>query len=488
MKHEATIILPHQLFEHHPGLDKDRRVVLVEHSRFFTDFKYHKQKLLFHRASMHQYLKMLEKKEYEVTYLTRVNTATFIEWLTKEKITKIHTTQLCDTPLHNELIQALQKQEIFLQVYISPMFLSPPDFLQEQLTGKESYFAHSFYVAQRKRMDILLTRGKPVGGTWSFDKENRKGIPSHLKIPPLPTIRRTKLIQELHKTVENDYAQHPGQLNDWIYPTTHEQAKHWLEDFLEHRLAQFGDYQDAMDKQEPFMFHSLLSPLLNVGLLTPEQVITITLEYAQKYKIPLNSLEGFIRQVIGWREFVWGIYSFHGEQQRTQNFFNHHHQLPKSFWTAHTNILPVDSTINKIFQYAYAHHIERLMILGNFMLLCEIDPHAVYSWFMEFFIDAYDWVMVPNVYGMSQYADGGLMTTKPYISSSAYILRMSNYSKGDWCNIWDALYWRFIKKHEKTLSNTPRTKIIALYLARMQKTTLEDHLSRADNFLKVFLQ
>ena len=190
-------------------------------------------------------------------------------------------------------------------------------------------------------------------------------------------------------------------------------------------------------KEESIINHSLLSPLINSGLINPIYAIKKILDYYKKNNIRLNSCEGLIRQIIGWREFIRGVYVSKGVEERTKNFWNFQRSIPKSFYNGTTGIIPVDDTIKKINSTGYANHIERLMIIGNFMLLCEFDPNEVYQWFMELFIDSYDWVMVPNVYGMSQFIDGGLMSTKPYISSSNYILKMSNYKKDKWCEIWD---------------------------------------------------
>jgi deoxyribodipyrimidine photolyase-related protein len=228
--------------------------------------------------------------------------------------------------------------------------------------------------------------------------------------------------------------------------------------------------------------------MLNVGLLTPYQILREVLEYTDKNKVPLNSLEGFIRQLTGWREFMRGVYLFNGVRQRTTNFWNFNKQIPDSFYNATTGIEPVDTTIKKILDTGYAHHIERLMILGNFMLLCEFDPDSVYKWFMEMFIDSYDWVMVPNVYGMSQFADGGIMSTKPYISSSNYIRKMSDYKSGDWTEIWDGLFWRFIKKHHQFFASNSRTVFMAKNVERMDKDTLRGKVITAEKFLENLYQ
>jgi deoxyribodipyrimidine photolyase-related protein len=226
-----------------------------------------------------------------------------------------------------------------------------------------------------------------------------------------------------------------------------------------------------------------LSPLLNVGLLTPKEVLDEVLTAADNRKIPLNSLEGFVRQIIGWREFIRGAYLSIGEKQRKSNFWNCSNKLPAAFYEGTTGVEPVDTIINRALRHCYCHHIERLMILGNLMLLCEIHPDEVYRWFMELFIDAYDWVMVPNVYGMSQYADGGLITSKPYISSSNYIRKMSDFAVGPWCEIWDALFWRFVEKHREVFAENPRMKVMIFQLKRMGRKKVRDHVKTADKFL-----
>ena len=218
--------------------------------------------------------------------------------------------------------------------------------------------------------------------------------------------------------------------------------------------------------------------------MTPDFILEKVLDFSKSNDIPLNSLEGFIRQIIGWREFMRGLYISKGVFSRNLNFWNFNKKIPKSFYSAETGILPVDDTINKINNTSYCHHIERLMIIGNIMLLCEFDPDEVHKWFMELFIDAYDWVMVPNVYGMSQFADGGLFSTKPYISSSNYIIKMSNYKRGEWSSIWDGLFWRFMDKHREKLKNNPRLNMLIKNFDKMDNIKRNNHLIIAEKFLK----
>jgi len=288
-------------------------------------------------------------------------------------------------------------------------------------------------------------------------------------------------VEEAKRYVAKNFPDAFGCVDRFCYPVTHEQAAAWLEAFVDERLASFGDYEDAISQKETFVFHSVLTPMLNIGLVTPKQIIDLVI--AKREQVALNSLEGFLRQVIGWREFIRLVYIHAGSRQRTTNAWNLKQPLPASFYTGTTGIVPFDQSIKRTLEHAYCHHIERLMVLGNFMLLCDIHPNQVYRWFMELFIDAYDWVMVPNVYGMSQHADGGLMTTKPYISGSSYVLKMSDYAKGDWCEVWDALYWRFIDRERDFFSSNPRMRVMVGQLDRMG-TKLDHHRKVAGRFLE----
>ncbi|MFB6167002.1 MAG: FAD-binding domain-containing protein, partial [Candidatus Nanohaloarchaea archaeon] len=240
------------------------------------------------------------------------------------------------------------------------------------------------------------------------------------------------------------------------------------------------DYQDALDRDLEFGYHSLLSSSLNIGLITPEEVVERTLEAHEENEYPMNSLEGFLRQVIGWREYIRAVYEME-PGMRDENFFGNTNELPGEFYTGDTGLPPVDIAIMHARENAYCHHIERLMVLGNVMLLLEIDPDEVYDWFMEMFIDSYDWVMAPNIYGMSQYAWPEMMT-KPYISSSNYIRKMSHYSGGEWEEYWDGLYWSFIEEHREKLEDVPRMGAMLATLDRMSEETLEQHREKAEEF------
>lgn len=458
----ATLIFPHQLFEAHPAIIQERMIYLIEDPLFFGNDSYypvlfHKQKLLLHRASMQAYGDRLRALGQTVSVIP-YNSC--FQKVLPATMTDLYLADPHDFIIEKRLHRFAEERGISLHISRSPAFLSPPDFLAQHIAGRKKPFMASFYQAQRKRMMILMdSDGMPLGGQWSYDEENRKKLPKNHTPPLPPSTTGSEYVSAAAAHVAFHFPENPGSLEPFRYPVTHADARKWLDVFITERLENFGDYEDAISTQHPFINHSVLTPALNIGLLTPQEIIDAVLVTTRK--IPLNSLEGFIRQIIGWREFVHGVYKHRGVEIRTANFFEHTRAIPQSFYTASTGIPPIDRIIRQLHEEAYCHHIERLMMLGNFMLLCRFDPHAVYRWFMEFFIDAYDWVMVPNVYGMSQFADGGNFTTKPYISGSNYVLKMSDENKGPWTEIWDALFWSFVADHQDLFLKNPRTSMMA---------------------------
>ncbi len=489
---EKTIIFPHQLFKDHPAVKKGRAIMLVEHPLFFGDhyypLKFHKRKLVYLRAAMKTYQHYLHDKKLKVHYVDysdiSANKNDFHNLLKSKGISKLHYAETVDFLLEKRLKRSSEKLGFELIKYESPNFMNSEEELREYFDEKKSYFLTKFYIHQRKKFDILIEDGSPVGGKWSLDAENRKKLPKNFSVPKLELPARNEIIEEAKKYVEKNFPGNPGSIEGNYFPLDYVSSQKWLDKFLHDRFKNYGNFQDAIVKDESYLFHSLLTPMLNIGLLSPKQIIDRTLEYTEVNPVPLNSLEGFIRQILGWREFIRGIYIFDGNEQRTSNFFEAENKLPKSFYTGTTGIEPIDHTIHKLLDTGYNHHIERLMLLGNFMMLCEIHPTEVYNWFMEMYIDAYDWVMVPNVYGMSQFADAGLMSTKPYISSSNYVLKMSDYPKGEWCKVWDGLFWRFINKHKGFFNSNPRTVFMSRLLKKMDASKLKEHQKVADDYLK----
>jgi len=481
----GILVYPHQLFFPLPAWMDRGQIFLIEDVHFFSSLRFHKQKLVLHRASMQSYARQLSRHRI-VHYLPHGDCGKreVLAKLRETGIHTLHTAELCDHGLARKVRALARNLGGELHVHGTPMFVTPMSRLDNQFKRPGPMQMASFYRTQRRDLDILMDGGKPTGGKWSFDVENRKRLPQNLSVPEMPRLKRAAPVREAIDYVNARFPDHPGRAEDFQYPVTHRQAADWLENFLFCRLVNFGPYEDAMSQEYTFLFHSVLTPLLNIGLLVPAQVLERVVDFSHTHDISLASLEGFLRQIIGWREFMWGVYRAVGMKQRRQNFWGIDNDLPQAFYEGTTGILPVDTVIQRVLDHAYCHHIERLMVLGNIMLLCEIHPDQVYEWFMELFIDAYDWVMVPNVYGMSQYADGGRMTTKPYISSSNYIRKMSDFPKGPWCDIWDGLYWRFVGRHRHRFADNPRMRVMAVQWERMDASKRSHHLNNAENYLR----
>jgi deoxyribodipyrimidine photolyase-related protein len=491
----ALLVWPHQLFEHHPGLDQDPdRIVLFEDPLFFGDPRYpmrfHKQKLWLHRASMAHYRAALEEMGHDVTVHGYERDAGSIRMLLGNLkgngIDAVVAADPVDFIAGRRLHEAADSLEMGLDLLPSLGWINTREQNEDWSEGRKRWFMAEYYKAQRRRLDILMNGDEPVGGKWSFDEDNRKKVPKKLydEIPALPGVEHDEIDEQARKSVEDDFPDAPGSIDTLIYPTRHEQARDWFQAFLKERFERFGDYEDAIVAGQSWLWHAVLTPMLNIGLLTPDYVVRETLDYAGSNDIPINALEGFIRQVIGWREFMRATYEALGVDMRTSNHWKHKRKIPASFYDGTTGIEPIDDTIQRILETGYCHHIERLMVLGGFMFLCEFDPDEVYRWFMEMFVDSYDWVMVPNVYAMSQHADGGLITTKPYFSGSNYIRKMSDWKDGDWADTWDGLYWRFIWTHRKALAKNPRWAMMCRTAERMDEKKMSAHLDHAGAFLK----
>ena len=477
----AALVYPHQLFRENPAFAKGRPVFLVEDTLFFGNDPHwpaamHKQKLVLHRASMRAYVEELEAAGHDVQIVTP---AEFKSGLPKAK--ELHLADPADDVLERRLRRFAEKRGSDLMIHPSPNFVSPDGFLETHLAGRKKPFMAKFYEAQRKRMGILLEDdGSPTGGRWSFDTENRKKLPKNHVPPPEPRTKPDDHVREAVEWVEKRFPNNPGNTKHFRWPVTRADAEKWLDRFLDERLELFGDYEDAISTEHATIYHSAITPALNIGLLDPHDVVDRVL----KRDAPLNSKEGFIRQVIGWREFIRGIYRHRGVEIRNGNFWNFRRTMKDSFYDGSTGIPPVDRVIRQLLDDGWCHHIERLMVLGNFMLLCRIKPDEVYRWFMEMFVDSYDWVMVPNVYGMSQFADGGGFTTKPYLSGSNYIRKMSDEPAGEWCEIWDGLYWTFIADHLEFFDGNPRLSMMARMWAKMGAKKQDAHRHAAEGFLK----
>lgn len=458
----AFILFPHQLFSDHALLADADEIILVEEYLFIRQYAFHKQKLILHRASMQYYKELLTEKYANVRYVDALSPEAdirnLIDKIAADGIKELHYYDVCDDWLEKRILSSAKRNHIALTKFSTPLFLNTLEDLKEYFEGRDRYFQTDFYIQQRKKRKLLVDfNNKPLHGKWSFDADNRKKYPKDQKPPVVQLPVKNAFQMDAERYVEEHFSTNPGSITaEIVYPCTHEQSELWMQQFFESRFHEFGVYEDAIVDSASFLHHSVLTPMLNIGLLLPGQVVSAAIAYSEENNVPFNSLEGFVRQIVGWREFIRGVYVYSGTRERTRNFWNFKQPVSKSFYSASTGVEPVDHTIQKVLATGYCHHIERLMILGNFMLLEEFHPNSVYQWFMEMFIDAYDWVMVPNIYGMSQFADGGLMATKPYISGSSYILKMSNYQKGSWCKLWDALFWSFMDRHRSFFLSNPR--------------------------------
>lgn len=475
---KTFIIFPTQLFEENPYLKEMDKIYLVEDPFYFTDKPFHKQKLVFHRATMKYYYNLLKKKYKNVNYIT------FDKVNYKDIITNASEIYIYD-PIDKPILKKLKTKKLI--IYDTQAFLETRQDLEEyrnNYTNKKKYYHdNSFYRWQRKRLNLLMSdKNKPLLDKWSFDKENRNPYDKSYTEMKIVTYNN-EYIDEAKKYVNKHFPDNFGLVDEFYYPITHKETNKHLQIFIKKKLETFGKYQDGISDKVVFGSHSILSPMLNTGLITPKEVINETIKYYNKNNKDIVTVEAFIRQVIGWRSYVRFMYHYHGEEMLKMNYLNHKKKLPESWYIGNTKIDIIDDMINKVNKYAYLHHIERLMIMGNFGLINQIHPLELYDWFMICFIDSFEWVMVPNVFGMSQYALKDIsMMTRPYMSSSNYIQKMSNYKKKDWFDIWDSLYWSFINKHKNILKKIYAVAMQVKILTKMTKEKLNYYLRTAKKY------
>ena len=465
-----------------------KHVFMREDINLCTYEKHHKQKIALYLSAMRSYRDALTKNKITTEYceLKTDNSVAYEDYLEKYlkriKTQKISIWSIEDKWFERRL-KKLEKKGINIEIHDTPMFLTKLNEFEEMCTLRKSpkYKMTDFYIKQRKKLDILIKDNKPIGGKWTFDGENRKKIPQNTTPPPLLQFKRTNHTKEVTKLVDEVFKDHYGETKYFNYPTTREQALDNLKHFLTHKFSKFGDYEDSVDEKSHIWFHSNLSSSLNIGLITPLDILN---NISNLSYIPINSYEGFVRQIIGWREFMRCLYHFEGKNMEKSNFFNHQRKIKKSWYSGDTGLDPLDYSIKSTIKHAYSHHIERLMIQVNLMNLCEIKPRDAYKWFMELYIDSSDWVMTPNVYSMGLFADGGIMATKPYICGSNYILKMMNFKKGPWCDVMDGLYWRFIDKNRGFFKKNPRLNMMVSLFDKMKKVKKDDILFKANEFIE----
>lgn len=493
MKKKIALILGNCLFPDHGRLQPDEHTlfVMIEDFGLCTHFRYHKHKLILFLSAMRSHADQL-RHAYSLEYIQLEEATQQIPYefhLQKileqhPEVSEITTYDIEDHFFEARIVQFCQQNQIQLQQVDSPSFVTTKKQFKDYLGSVKRPFMHTFYQQQRKRLQILVdAQGHPAHGQWSFDADNRKKLPKGIAIPPIHFPDQTQHTKDVAVLVNQLFEAHPGSTQNFCWATTREQVLDLTRQFFEERFQEFGPYEDAIDANEVFVFHSVLSPYINLGLITPDELVNRALHYYTEQETHFPSVEGFIRQIIGWREFIRGIYHEFDGQLNT-NHFHHHRKLKDCWYNGTTGIPPLDDSILKANTFGYTHHIERLMVLGNIMLLSEVDPKEVYRWFMEMYVDSSDWVMAPNVYGMSQFSDGGIFATKPYIGGANYIRKMSRYSKGPWEDVVNGLYWRFIEQNRETFAKNQRMSMMVATLKKMDSSKKERLFTAANDFIE----
>ena len=493
MARRLLTVLGNQLFPvaHVRALEPDV-VFMAEYMGLCTYVRHHQQKIVLFLAAMRSYRDALSAAGFEVDYreLDPDDERDYVERLDEAR--RAHA---CDELVHFEIEDkamearivryaedaGLQRDEVR-----SPMFLCSREAFARFARGRQRLRMADFYKQERQRLGLLLDGDRgPEGGRWSYDEDNRRKLPRGLEPPPVEPLPTAPHVDTVKALVKKRFAGHPGDADDFWWPTTREQSLDWLDDFVANRLERFGPYEDAMSTRSATVFHSVLSPLINLGLLTPDEVVDRVHEAYRtgSPSVPIASAEGFIRQVIGWREFVRGVYREHSDSMDRDNFFDHRRGLTRAWYEGSTGIEPLDDTIRTAQSLGWTHHIPRLMVAANLMTLAEIHPRSAHRWFMEMYVDSSEWVMGPNVYGMGLFSAGGLFATKPYICGSNYLRKMSDYPKGEWCDVVDGLYWRFIAKHREFFAGNPRLALMPRALDRQAPARLDSIFGAAERFL-----
>jgi deoxyribodipyrimidine photolyase-related protein len=494
MSKKVLLLYPNQLFAVEELPKNVDEVVLVEEPLLFgVDTQHrlymHKQKLVFHRATMRRYMEEeLWPAGYRVDYIEYhhlTETGDIVEKL--KDFEEVSIFELNDDILSRRLMSAIESHPDAPSVNVLPnpnFYLSIQE-IKDFFANKNKSKFSNFYQWQRERFNILIDPEtyKPIEGKWKFEIEDSNRLPKNHLLPSFQVYGSNDYVGEAVEYVNKHFPDNPGSCADFPWPTNRQEAWAWFSEFLEHRLEKYSMYQNSIDGDAPWIYHSGISPLLNIGLLKPHEVVNATISHGNKKNISIDNVESFIRQIVGWREYIRGLYQEHHITLRASNNYHHTRRMTADWYNGTTGIPPVDDVIHKTQDRGYANHVERLMILGNIMFLCEFHPDEIYRWFMEMYIDSYEWSVIPNVYGISQDTIGET-GSKPSISSSNYILSKSYYEKGDWCDIWDGLYWRCIEKNTAKFSKNQQMKTATKKLKLLNENRLRIISYRAEDFLK----
>lgn len=477
-------------------------VLMSETLEECTYVKHHKKKIAFLLSAMRHFAESLSEQNYQIEYSKlddKLNTQTLqgevARTISKHKIKKIIVTQPSETRLIEQINQWEKLFNVTVEILPDNRFLCSPYEFKQWAGDRKQLRMEYFYREMRKRYNILMQANTPIGDKWNFDSDNRKPAKSKLSIPKPYHNAPDEITNTVLALVSKQFSEHFGNLSPFYFAVTREQALQALKNFIQQRLPLFGDHQDAMLENEPWMYHSHLSFYLNCGLLLPLECVREAEKAYHKGHAPLNAVEGFVRQIIGWREYIRGIYWLKMPSYLDENYFNAHRALPEFYWTAKTDMNCLKQCIKETQQNAYAHHIQRLMVLGNFALLTGIEPKQVNEWFHIVYADAYQWVELPNVSGMVLFADGGYLASKPYAAGGSYINKMSDYCKncrfkvsqktGEDACPFNYLYWDFLARNRKKLQTNPRISMMYKTYDRFtdekKKTIADDSKVLKDN-------
>ena len=482
--------------------DKDRdHVLMVEVDAETRYVKHHKKKIAFILSAMRHFAQSLRENGWNVRYVELDdpdNVGNFTSEI-ERAVQNVCPDQIVITdPGEWRVLEMVRSwsSRFKLPVHIleDRRFLCSLSEFQSWAEGRKNPRMENFYREMRKKTGLLMDGDAPLGGKWNFDHENRKSAKGLHNWPTPFQIAPDEITRDVLELVEDRFAHHFGDLTPFWFGVTPEAAEQALEHFIDRALPGFGDFQDAMLHAEKFLYHSLLSLYMNVGLLHPLKVCKAVEQAYKSGKVPLNSAEGYIRQIIGWREYVRGIYWRHMPDYLNRNYFEARRSLPDFYWTADTPMACLKSAIEQTREEAYAHHIQRLMVTGNFALLAGLDPHEVHEWYLAVYADAFEWVELPNTLGMSQFADGGLLASKPYAASGNYINKMSDYCRncqfdvkqktGDDACPFNYLYWDFLDRNRDKLGNNHRLSYSYRTWDKMSESKQQDVRSSAQKFLK----
>jgi len=493
------LIMGDHLLMDHPALAQcspDTSVIVMVESIEETHYvPHHRQKIVLFLSAMRHYAQHLRATGWTVDYYALdddVPCHTFADGL--DRTLKTHSPRRILSVKAGEYRVEAALKDYPITWLEDPKFIAPLSVFEDWVKGRKQWRMEYFYRLMRKRTDLLMADDKPVGGQWNFDHDNRKAAQVDLFKPKPLAFKPDALTQEVITLVEQRFPDGFGALDRFDYAVSAEQAQQVQDHFIAHYLENFGTYQDAMLRDDETLYHSRLSAYLNMGLLDPLHLCRTVEAVYHAGAAPLNAVEGFIRQIIGWREYVRGLYWHEMPDYTTRNALNATRPLPDFYWTGQTQAACLHHAITQTIETAYAHHIQRLMVTGNFALLWGVDPHAVHEWYLSVYSDALEWVEAPNTLGMSQFADGGLLASKPYISSGAYIHKMSDYCGDCFYDVkektgktacpFNSLYWHFLARHQDTLGKNPRLAFPYKTWARMNPEQQRALLDHADHLLE----